>query len=179
MNTQVKSRLSVFVLAVAATALVIPVAAEATPYLKLTAPAKNAILPPLAQSVKFDYVIDIPGFRHFTHWNGVMGTWITVCTGGCSATADFIESHELTPAEQSSYTTTTAKIKQHLTQHNLPIGTPIKWNLQFHLPGTFYDPTEIQTDSTFTLGHFEAVGGVHLETKPTATATPKPANPPH
>src|ERR1700682_5784130 len=75
--------------------------AEASQWLKLTAPAKGSSTPPLAQNVKFEYVIDIPGFRHHTNWTGVLGTWITVCTGGCSTSADIIEGHDLTPAEQS------------------------------------------------------------------------------
>jgi hypothetical protein len=133
----------------------------------------------LAPSVKFDYVINMQGFRNYTHWTGVMGTWITVCTGGCASSADIIDGHELTPAEQTSYTLPVSKIKDHLTQHNLPIGTKIKWNLMFHLPGTFYDPNERQTNSDFYLGHLEKAGAVHFEVKPTATATPKPANPPH
>ncbi|MCM3874913.1 MAG: hypothetical protein NEA02_00690 [Thermoanaerobaculia bacterium] len=60
------------------------------------------------------------------------------------------------------------------SQHNLPIGTQIKWNLMFHLPGTFYDPNERQTNSDFYLGHVEKAGGLHVEAKPPATPTPKP-----
>jgi hypothetical protein len=161
-------------LLLAAAALCAAVPAHASQWLKLTAPAANATLPLLAQTVTFQYVIDAHGFRQHTHWNGVMGTWITICTGGCSTSADIIEGHELTASEQTTTSLPIAKIKQHLTQHNLPIDTKIKWNLEFHLPGTFYDNSERQTDSAFFLGHLEAAGSIKVEAKPTATPTPKP-----
>ena len=85
-----------------------------------------------------------------------------------------IDSRELGPSEQATTSLAVSKIKQHLTQHNLPIGTPIKWNLRFHLPGDFIDPNEVQTNSTFFLGHVEAAGGAHFEAKPTPTPTPRP-----
>jgi hypothetical protein len=143
--------------------------AHASQWLKLTAPAPGSTLPLLAQTVTFQYAIDAHGFRQHTHWNGTMGTWITVCTGGCTTSADMIDSHELTPAEQSTTSLPISKIKQHLTQHNLPIGTAIKWNLEFHLPGTFVDNSERQTNSTFFLGHLEAA-----PTNPIGVKTPAP-----
>lgn len=148
--------------------------AEATPYLKLTGPAKGATLLPLATNVTFTYAIDVPGFRNHTHSTDPIATWITVCTGACTASADIIDSHQLTPSEQASFTLPISKIRQHLTDHNLPIGTRIKWNLMFHVAGIFYDPNDRQTNSDFTLGHVSAAGGVHLEAKPTATAPLKP-----
>jgi hypothetical protein len=157
----------------AALALVLPAPARASQWLKLTAPAANSTLPLLAQTVKFEYVIDAHGFRQHTHWNGTMGTWITVCTGACASAADIIDSHELTASEQTTTSLPVDKIKQHLTQHNLPIGTPIKWNLMFHLPGTFNDPNERQTSSTFYLGHLEA-GGPTVAPKPTLAPSQKP-----
>lgn len=149
--------------------------AHASQWLKLTSPAPGATLPLLADTAKFQYAIDVKGFRqHTKDFKSSIGVFITVCTGGCSASGDIIDYRELGPTEQAATSLAVSKIKQHLTQHNLPIGTPIKWNLRFHLPGTFYDPTEVQTDSTFFLGHLEAAGGAHLEAKP----TPAPATNP-
>jgi hypothetical protein len=171
-------RLRIFALASALALAAAP--AQASQWLKLTAPAPNATVPPLAQTATFQYTIDTRGLRqHTKDFKSSIGVFITVCTGGCSASADIIDYRELGPTEQTSTSLAISKIKQHLTQHNLPIGTPIKWNLRFHLPGNFYDPTEVQTDSTFFLGHLEAAGGAHLETSPAATSTPKPSNPPH
>jgi hypothetical protein len=82
-----------------------------------------------------------------------------------------IDYRELGPTEQTTTSLAISKIKQHLTQHNLPIGTPIKWNLRFHLPGNFVDPNEVQTNSTFFLGHVEAVGNAPIQFK---TPTPTP-----
>ena len=166
------ARRRVLVLAAALALAAAP--AQASQWLKLTAPAPNATLPLLAQTVTFQYTIDTHGFRQHTNWKGAMSTWITVCTGGCSTSADIIEGHELTASEQTTTSLSVSKIKQHLTQHNLPIDTKIKWNLEFHLPGTFYDNSERQTDSAFYLGHMEAVGTPKIEVKPTATPTPRP-----
>ena len=148
-------------------------------WLKLTAPAPNATLPPLAQTVNFAYAIDVKGFRNYTHSTDPLSTWITVCTGGCALSADIIESHELTASEQTTTSLAVSKIRQHLTQHNLPIDTKIKWNLMFHVAGTFYVNSERQTNSDFYLGHVEAAGGLKVEVKPSATSTPRPSNPPH
>ncbi len=160
------------VLAIALSLAAVP--ADASQWLKLTAPAPNATLPLLAQTVTFAYTIDIHGFRQHTHWNGAMSTWITVCTGGCSTSADVIEGHELTASEQTTTSLPISKIKQHLTQHNLPIDTKIKWNLEFHLPGTFLDNSERQTNSSFTLGHVEAAGSTTIAPKPTLAPSQKP-----
>ncbi|HTS02428.1 MAG TPA: hypothetical protein VMN04_07890 [Thermoanaerobaculia bacterium] len=148
--------------------------AHASQWLTLIAPAPNATLPLLAQTVTFQYGIDVHGFRqHTKDFKSAIGVFITVCTGACSASSDMIEYHELGPNEQTSYALAISKIKQHLTQQNLAIGTPIKWNLRFHLPGNFIDPNEVQTNSTFFLGHLEAAGGATLQLK-TPTPTPRP-----
>lgn len=119
-------------------------------------------------------MIDAHGFRQHTHWNGTMGTWITVCTGACKTAAEIIDSRELTAAEQTTTSLGIDKIKQHLTQRNLPLSTPIKWNLMFHLPGTFYDQSERETDSSFFIGHFEVAGSPTLVAKPTPAPAQKP-----
>ena len=147
---------------------------HASQWLTLTSPAPNATLPPLAQSVTFAYTINVHGFRQHTHSTDPIGTWITVCTGACTTSADMITSWELKPAEQTSTTLAISKIKQHLMDHHLPIDTQIRWNLMFHVAGIFYDPSERQTNSTFFLGHVEAAGGAKPEAKPTAAPTPKP-----
>lgn len=164
-----KRACGLLVLAIASTFAVAP--AFASQWLTLTAPAPNATLPPLAQTVTFTYAIDKPGFhKHTNEPKSSIGTFITVCTGGCSGD-ETIDYRELGPTEQTTTSLAISKIKQHLTQHNLPIGTQIKWNLRFHVPGNIIDPNEVQTNSTFYLGHLEAAGGAHLEAK---TPTPKP-----
>lgn len=145
--------------------------ARASQWLKLTGPAAGSTLPLLAQTVTFQYTIDVHGFRqHTKDFKSTIGVWITVCTGGCAASGDMIDSRELGPSEQTTTTLAVSKIKQHLTQHSLPLSTPIKWNLMFHLPGTFHDQSERETDSTFFVGHLEAAGG-----GPTVVRTPTPA----
>ena len=162
-------------LVLAAAILLAASPAHASQWLKLTGPSEGSTLPLLAQTVTFQYTIDVHGFRqHTKDFKSTIGVFITVCTGGCSATGDMIDYRELGPAEQATTSLAVSKIKQHLTQHNLPIGTPIKWNLRFHLPGNFIDPNEVQTNSTFFLGHVEAAGGAHFEAKPTPTPTPRP-----
>lgn len=149
--------------------------APASQWLTLTAPAPNATLPLLAQTVTFTYVIDKHGFRNHTNdHKSSIGTFITVCTGGCTGN-ETIDYRELGPNEQTTTSLAISKIKQYLTQHSLPIGTQIKWNLRFHLPGNFVDPNEVQTNSTFYLGHLEKASGVNLEAKPPAP-TPKPVH---
>ena len=83
--------------------LALPLAspARASQYLKLTAPAPNSTLPPLAQTVTFSYVIDANGFHRDTQ-SKILGTWITVCTGACADAGDIIDSHKLTASEQST-----------------------------------------------------------------------------
>jgi hypothetical protein len=167
--------------------LALPLAspARASQYLTLTAPAPNSTLGPTAQTVTFSYVIDANGLRQHDQ-RKLLGTWITVCTGACADAADIIDSHKLTASEQTTTSLPVSKINQHLTRHNLPLSTKIKWRLAFHVyevaviiwgGGTAEGPVEEEkSESDFYLARLEAAGGAVPQAKPVASPTPAPSS---